>query len=312
MIPTDLRHLASDGKQLFVSRLLPRGTPRAAMLVVHGLAEHSARYVRLAEALTAKHVAVYALDLRGHGQTAGPDALGYFDGGLGRVVQDLDELIAFVKREHAGLPFVLFGHSMGSFFVQELMIARGSELHAAVLSGSTGKPNALASVGRYIARIERWRLGERGRSALLQSLGFDAFNKPFKASGPTNFEWLSRDRAEVDKYVADPFCGFEATTQLWIELLELLAGIARPERQASIPKQLPVYVFAGADDPASDRTKSLAQLIGAYKAAGLTDVTHRFYEGARHEMLNETNRDQVTAELLAWLDAKVPGLSSPS
>ncbi|MBL8917327.1 MAG: alpha/beta hydrolase [Myxococcaceae bacterium] len=312
MIPTDLRHTASDGKALFVRRLLPRATPRAAMLVVHGLAEHSARYVRVAEALTTKHVAVYALDLRGHGQTAGPDALGFFDGGLGRVVQDLEELIAFVKREHAGLPFVLFGHSMGSFFAQELMIGRGAELDAVVLSGSTGKPNALAVVGQYLARFERWRLGERGRSALLKALGFDGFNKPFKASGPTNFEWLSRDRAEVDKYVADPLCGFEASTQLWTELLELLTGIAQPERQARIPKSLPVYVFAGADDPASDRTKSLTQLLGAYRAAGLSDVTHRFYEGARHEALNETNREQVTADLLAWLEARVPGLSSPA
>lgn len=299
-----LWHQASDGKKLFVRRFLPEGTVKAVIHVAHGMAEHSERYTRLAGALTQVGYAVYANDHRGHGKTAAtPDELGFFDGGIQRVLEDLVELIAFEKKEHPGVPFVLFGHSMGSFFVQALMQTHGAQLDAAVLSGSAGKPNLLAAVGRSIARAERLRLGVRGKSGLIRALAFDAFNKPFNPK-PTRFEWLSRDRAEVDKYAADPLCGFDCSIQLWVEVLDLLRDNALPERQARVPKKLPVYVFAGGEDPAGERTKSVQQLVDALKRAGLTDVTHRFYEGARHETLNETNREEVTAELLKWISAR--------
>ena len=307
MNATELWHQATDGKKLLLRRFLPEGTPRAVIHLAHGMAEHSARYARVAEALTLAGYAVYANDHRGHGKTAVTSGeLGCFDGGgVPRVFDDLLELIAFEKKEHPGLPFVLFGHSMGSFFAQSLMETHGASFSAVVLSGSTGKPNLLAAAGRTIARFERWRLGVRGKSSLIRALAFDAFNKPFNPK-TTRFEWLSKDRAEVDAYANDPLCGFDCDIDLWVGILDLLRDIALPERQARIPKALPVYVFAGSEDPAGDRTKGLQQLLGAYSAAGLTDVTHRFYEGGRHEMLNETNRDEVTADLLAWLDAKVP------
>jgi len=300
------RHTASDGKSLVLHRFLPDGEAKAILHVSHGMSEHAARYARLAEALTGAGYAVYANDHRGHGQTATDAELGVFAGGLQRVVQDLVELMAHEKREHPGLPLVLFGHSMGSYFAQELMITHGAELKAAVLSGSSGKPPLLASVGRYVARLERLRLGPLGKSGLLRSLAFDAFNKQF-APNRTAFDWLSRDTAEVDKYVADPRCGFEVPTSTWVDLLDTLGEIARPERQAQIPKDLPVYIFAGSEDPVSEKTKGLEQLRQAYAAAGLRDVTHRYYPGARHETLNETVRDEVTRELLAWLDARVHG-----
>lgn len=297
----ELWHQASDGKKLFVRRFLPEGTTKAVIHISHGMAEHSERYGRLAGVLTQAGYAVYANDHRGHGKTAAiPEELGYFDGGIPRVLQDLVELISFEKKEHPGLPFVLFGHSMGSFFAQALMQSHGEQLSAVVLSGSAGKPNLLASLGRTIARLERLRVGARGKSSVLRALSFDAFNKPFNPK-PTRFEWLSRDRAEVDKYAADRLCGFDCTVELWIGVLDLLRDIALPERQARVPKKLPAYVLSGAEDPAGERTKSVQQLVGALKSAGLTDVTHRFYEGARHELLNETNRDEVVADLMTWL-----------
>lgn len=304
MRATTTRHPASDGKSLALHRFLPDGEPKAILHIAHGMAEHAARYARLAEALTAAGFAVYANDHRGHGQTAADGELGVFAGGLGRVVLDLVELMAHEKREHPGLPLVLFGHSMGSYFAQELMITHGAELSAAVLSGSTGKPPLIASLGRYLARLERLRLGAHGKSALLRSLSFDAFNKQF-APTRTAFDWLSRDAAEVDKYVADPHCGFEVAVSTWVDLLDALGEIARPERQQQIPGDLPVYIFSGAEDPVSDKTRGLEQLRQAYAAAGLRDVTHRYFPGARHETLNETNRDEVTRELLAWLEARV-------
>ena len=304
MNATELRHPASDGKQLLLRRFLPEGAPRAVVHLAHGMAEHSARYARLAETLTSRGYAVYANDHRGHGHTATVEELGFFDGGLPRVLEDLVELITFEKAAHPGLPFCLFGHSMGSFFVQELMQTHGTLFNAAVLSGSAGKPNLLAAAGRTIARLERMRVGPRGKSGLIRALAFDAFNKPFNPK-PTRFEWLSRDRAEVDAYANDPLCGFDCSIELWVAVLDLLRDIALPERQARVPKGLPVYVFSGGEDPAGDRTRSVQQLLGALRSAGLTDVTHRFYEGGRHEMLNETNRAEVTGELVTWLDSKL-------
>lgn len=323
---------ADDGKELFVYRWRPEGArpasrppgagaettgarpvsrpPGAAKAVVHvahGMAEHAARYERLAEALTAAGYVVYANDHRGHGKTARTDAeLGFFasSGGFRRVQRDIEQLIDLEKQENPGLPVVLLGHSMGSFLAQAVMIERGHDLGGVVLSGSSGKPGALASVGKVLARVERVRLGERGKSSFLDKMSFDRFNAAFQPSR-TAFDWLSRDEAEVDKYIADPRCGFVCAASLWVDLLDALGQISAPERQARIPKDLPVYIFSGSRDPVGENTKSLEQLLGAYRRAGLRAVKHRFYPNGRHEMLNETNREEVTRELITWLDATV-------
>lgn len=190
---------------------------------------------------------------------------------------------------------------MGSFLAQQFISEQGEGLAGVVLSGSDGKPGALASVGRLVTRIERLRLGPRGRSSLVHGLAFGVFNKAF-APTRTPADWLSRDPAEVDKYVADPLCGFIATTQAWVDLLDALPEIAKPERQRLVPKRLPIHIISGSADPVSDSTKRLQQLLAAYRAAGLERVTHRFYEGARHELFNETNRDEVTRDVIRWLD----------
>lgn len=304
--------LASDGAPLHLHTWSPdEGVPvRAVVHVAHGMAEHAGRYARLAGALTARGCVVHAQDHRGHGKTARPEDLGHFgDGGWKRVVLDFRELLRSEMAEHAGLPLVIVAHSMGSFMAQELLFDMSDHFTAVALSGSNGKPPPLATAGRGIARAERLRVGPRGTSKLLTSLSFDAWNKKF-APNRTAFDWLTRDEAEVDAYVADPLCGFDCTTGTWVGLLDALAHIASPMLQARIRPDLPLYVFAGARDPASDETAGLQRLLAAYEAAGLRDVTHRFYEDARHEVLNETNRDQVTSDLLAWLASKVPALAS--
>jgi alpha-beta hydrolase superfamily lysophospholipase len=297
-----------DTRELFVYRWLPDegASKRGVIHIAHGMAEHAARYARVAEALVAAGWAVYANDHRGHGKTAAPDELGFFAAtrGFQRAVQDLEQLIVLEKSENPGLPVVLFGHSMGSYFVQSFMIESGAAIRGAVLSGSGGKPDLLASAGRLVARIERLRVGPKGKSGLLKALSFDEFNKRFRPNR-TAFDWLSRDEAEVDKYVADPLCGFEVTTQLWVDVLDALSAIAEPAAQARIPRDLPVYIFAGSRDPVGADTKSVQQLIAAYGRAGLSDVTHEFYPEGRHEMLNDTNRDEVTRDLVAWLDGHI-------
>jgi alpha-beta hydrolase superfamily lysophospholipase len=304
MTASSLTLTAADGVALFVYAWLPDAPPKAVVQIAHGLAEHAGRYARLAASLNAAGYAVYAGDHRGHGRTArAPDELGFFadSDGWRKCLDDLWQLNRRIAADHPGLPIVLIGHSMGSFLAQHFICEHGEAVAGVVLSASNGKPAPLAAVGRLIARIERLRLGRRGKSALIQALAFSAFNKPF-APARTPFDWLSRDPAEVDKYIADPLCGFQSTVQLWIDLLDALAAIADPARPARIPKRLPIFVIAGARDPVSQNTKGLAQLLAAYGGAGLERVTDRFYPEARHELFNEVNRDEVTRDVIAWLD----------
>ncbi len=293
-----------DGVSLFVYRWLPDGPPKAVVQIAHGLAEHAARYARVAEALTRAGYAVYADDHRGHGRTARtPAELGLFAlrDGWKKCIDDLWLLNRRIAADHPGLPIVLLGHSLGSFMAQYFISEHGDALAAAVLSASNGKPPPIAPFGLLLARLERLRLGQRGHSPLMQALFFGAFNKPFKPAR-TPFDWLSRDTAEVDKYIADPLCGFELTVQLYIDLLEGLRDAAMPGRQARIPKDLPIYIFNGSRDPVSD---NIDQLLSAYRVAGIKQVVHKVYADGRHESLNETNRDAVTRDLIAWLDGVI-------
>jgi alpha-beta hydrolase superfamily lysophospholipase len=294
----------ADGVSLFVYRWLPEGRPKAVVQIVHGWAEHAARYVRLAEALCGQGYAVYADDHRGHGRTARtPAELGYFADrdGWNKVLDDLWQLNQRIRAEHGQTPVAILGHSLGSFLVQQFISEHGDSIVAAALSGSNGKPPAMAPLGRLVALWERLRRGRHGKSPLLQSLFFGAFNKPFEPAS-TRFDWLSRDSAEVDKYVADPLCGFDSQVQLFLDILQGVSEIAKPALQARVPKTLPIYIFRGERDPVG---LNINQLLAAYRAAGLRAVTYKVYPNARHETLNEINRDEVTNDLITWLNAVV-------
>lgn len=292
---------APDGVQTFVYRWLPQSHAAAAVQVIHGLAEHAGRYRRLAQALTSAGYAVYASDLRGHGRTAGsPEAFGFFGerDGWRKCLDDLWQVKQTIAAENPAAPIILLGHSMGATLARQFMAEHGDVLAGAVLSGSSGQPTPLAVCGRMIARAEKLRLGGHGRSGLIRSLTFDAFNKPFQPAR-TKFDWLSRNPAEVDKYVADPLCGFNASLQLWIDMLDAWCGIAKS--CAGIPETLPIYIISGSRDPVSAGTKMLEPMLAQYRAAGL-QVQHKFYPEGRHELFNEINRDEVTADLLKWME----------
>lgn len=237
---------ANDHSQLFVNQWLPEGTLKAVILVSHGMAEHSARYARLAEQLCNQGYGVYALDQRGHGQTATHGVLGHYadDDGWCKVVGDLASLNQHIGQQHPGLPIVLLGHSMGSYIAQAYLLHHSASLHGAVLSGSNFQPVALYRAARLIARFERWRQGPTGRSALLEWLTFGSFNKAFKPNR-TTFDWLSRDPDEVDKYAHDPLCGFRCTNQLWIDMLGGLQQISKASNLAQIDPGLPLLVIGG-------------------------------------------------------------------
>ena len=278
--------------------------PKAIVQVLHGMAEHSARYARLARALADAGYSTYAHDHRGHGQSVpeggSPGHMADSDG-WNRIVEDAHGVNREIAKRHPHVPIIILGHSMGSFVLQQLLFEHPNDMIAAALSGSNGKPPPIAVLAKLIARIERARVGKRRPSPVLQKLTFEDYNKAF-APNRTEFDWLSRDPEEVDKYVADPLCGFAVSTQVWIDMLAALDRISNPRNVAKVPKGMPIYLFAGARDPVGDYGKGVKRLREAYKRAAIFDVRLKLYPDARHEVLNETNRQEVTNDLIAWLD----------
>lgn len=216
------------------------------------------------------------------------------------MVGDLASLNQHIGQQQPGLPIILLGHSMGSYIAQAYLLHHSASLDGAILSGSNFQPVALYRAARLIARVERLRQGLRGRSALIDFLSFGSFNKAFKPNR-TAFDWLSRDPAEVDKYINDPLCGFRCTNQLWIDLLGGLQQISKASNLAQIDPGLPILVMGGECDPVSEG-KRLNSLADALREAGCQHLQLNIYPQARHEVFNETNRDEVTADVLSWLD----------
>ncbi len=307
---TTTRLPMADGLQLTVYVWSAAAPPKAVIQLVHGMSEHARRYDHVAQALVEAGYTVFADDHRGHGQTAqAPEELGFFaeQAGWAKVVDDLYRVNRHIAQTHPGVPIVLFGHSMGSFLAQEYLFTHGDTIAAAVLSGSNSGGGKLAALGLNVARFERWRIGAHGRSKLLDTMSTGDFNRRFKPTR-TRSDWLSRDPAEVDKYLADPLCGFMFTTQAWIDFLGGLVRIDDPHNQARVPKQLPIYVFSGAQDPVGGAGKGVVTLVKAYQRAGLSRVSYKLYPGGRHEMVNETNKAEVLADLLSWLSSNVTSM----
>ena len=292
---------ATDHSHLFVNQWLPEGALRAVVMVAHGMAEHSGRYARLAQALCNEGYGVYAPDLRGHGRTAEGGILGHYadQDGWAKVVGDLASLNQHIGQQHPDTPLLLLGHSMGSYIAQAYLLHHSASLHGAILSGSNFQPVALYRAARQIARFESWRQGAAGRSALIEWLSFGSFNKKFKPAR-TPFDWLSRDPSEVDKYIQDPLCGFRCTNQLWVDLLGGLQQISKASNLAQIDPGLPLLIMGGECDPVSEG-KRLKDLADVLRDAGSRNLQLKIYPQARHELFNETNRDEVTADVLAWV-----------
>lgn len=291
----------NDGAGACLHRWLPQGKPIASVQIIHGMAEHGARYARLAAALTAAGYAVYAQDLPGHGRSVrSADELGHFPQGWHGVLRAINEVRGLVEREQPDTPLFMLGHSMGSFLLQDYVIEHGAGLSGAIFSATSGDLGPLRAVGHALMRLEALWYGTQHASALADTLTFKDFNRKFRPNR-TEFDWLSRDNAEVDLYVADPLCGFRCGAGLWVELLSACGRLTEPQRLGRIPQGLPLLIIGGDHDSATRGEKGPRALERHYRKVQLRDVTARIYEGARHELLNETCRDQVTADLLGWL-----------
>jgi alpha-beta hydrolase superfamily lysophospholipase len=298
----------AKGSSIYVYRWLPaEGMPvKAIVQVAHGMAETAARYERLALALTANGYAVYANDHKGHGQTASSlDGLGFIgEDGFHGMLQDMAHLTHLINAENPDCPVFLLGHSMGSFLTQGYIQKYGAHLQGAILSGSNGDPGPAIKPGIYLAKLISRIYGDRHKSKALTTLVFGSYNngiKPLRSP----FDWLSRDEAEVNKYVIDPYCGTLFTASFFRDFFLFLQEISQVQVLRQIPKQLPIYLFSGSQDPVGLKSKGIMNLIKTYEELRLEDITYRLYEGGRHEMLNEINRDEVTRDLLNWLDGNI-------
>jgi alpha-beta hydrolase superfamily lysophospholipase len=284
---------STDGLCISCARWNGRGPARGVVQIAHGLGEHMGRYVGLIEYLLHAGLVVYGSDHRGHGRTAlsRKDFGDFGHGGFTLLVEDVARLTAIAREEHRDVPFILLGHSMGSFAAQQCVIDHSEFVDGLALSGSgalDGLVHLAQSSGRSPAEI---------------------VNAAFEPAR-TPCDWLSRDPAVVEAFLNDPLCfGWlqPAANESFFAAASLLAD---PHRLRHIRKDLPIYVFSGSDDPVGQKLEGVRVLLSRYRDAGIRDIDHDFYPGGRHEILNEINRDEVRANLLRWISGVLSGKAS--
>jgi alpha-beta hydrolase superfamily lysophospholipase len=255
--------------------------PKAVVVIAHGAAEHALRYERFARALNEAGIDAWALDHRGHGQSPGPEGLGDFGkGGWDALVDDVGQLIGMAREAYPDLPVILFGHSMGSAAAQQYIRDRSSTIDALILSGSSARKKP-----------------SEGEEPLMRpdpNRGFE---------GRTNYDWLSRDEAEVDKYIADPFCGFESmASKRFGESILKMRRYHDSETFKTVRHDLPCLLVAGDRDPINNNLKGLDYLEELWREAGIKRIDKQYYKDGRHEMLNEINREEVTQNIINWIN----------
>ncbi len=293
---------APDGHEIRLRIWQPTGEAAGVIQLLHGLGEHVNRYDRFAHAACERGFVLCAHDHRGHGDHGGE--IGYFADNKGwhLVVDDALIVLTHIQERFAELPIVMLGHSLGSYVAQNFAMHYGGKLAGLLLSASTWPQRAKLLPAMLIALIESLRLGRQGKSALLDKLGFGNFNNYFRPAR-TELDWLSRDENEVDLYVADPLCGGPYTCGLWRDLLGGLFELGSDHAIGRVPADLPIFITGGSKDPVGG-DRGMTRLILHYAQTGHQRVAVKIYPEGRHEMLNETNRDEVTSDWLDWIGAR--------
>ncbi|KKX29286.1 alpha/beta hydrolase [Rhizobium sp. LC145] len=283
--------------------------PRGIVVVSHGLAEHSKRYRDFARAMASNGFHVYVHDHRGHGETAAPDAsIGRFArrDGARRVIEDVKAIRDMAVAAHPGLPVLLFGHSMGGLIALNAAIEYPGDFAALAVWNSNFNPGLAGRAAQAILLAERALKGSDVPSGLLPKLTFAAWGKSIPGHR-TPFDWLSHDPAIVDAYIADPLCGFDASVSLWLDLFELT--FRAPKLARRLPKDFPIHLVGGAEDPATNGGREILWLADRLKRLGFTDVSVKIWPATRHETLNTTVRAEASAELAEWTKRVLPVLA---
>ncbi len=275
---------------------------RAVLVIHHGMAEHMDRYLETIEALCGAGIAVLMHDMAGHGRSLRPGTpSGWFgeSGGADALVEDFRTLVLQARKDFPREKLIVMGHSMGSFICRLYCARYASDPFDGAVYMGTGGPNPLAGAGKTMARLIGSLKGKTHKSAFLNKMAFGKYNERFE--GRTAFDWLTRDQAIVNRYVADPGCGFLFTVQGMADLVTVNSESNTDAWFAAIKKDLPVLLISGEEDPVGDYGKGIRAVEQKLKETGHTAVTTILYPDARHEVLNETNRDQVRADLIRWI-----------
>jgi alpha-beta hydrolase superfamily lysophospholipase len=312
---------SDDGTKLFLHRWARQNggaeKPLAVLHIVHGMAEHSLRYEGLAKRLNGAGIEVWAADQRGHGRTADPAVNDSGKGGrsghcadgngFSRVTADVELINKAVRKQYPDIPLFVLGHSWGSFIVQnyiEQYSDSPTRINGCALSGTRGPDGLKIKAGLPLMSLLALLRGQRKGSRLAHAIADGPYNKPFRPNR-TSFDWGSRDPAEVDAFVADPLCGKLCSTGFYRDLMRGLNLIHRADAMAKIRRDLPLYVFSGSADPVGEMGRSPTALVEAYRSIGIKDLEFVLYPDARHEPLNETNKDEVMGNLLSWIERHI-------
>ncbi len=297
-------HESPSGARLAYHHQPSANGARGIVLICHGLAEHSRRYEVFAIALSERGYHVYAHDHRGHGETTAPDAaLGSFArrDGTSKVIADVMAMRELAVQSHPGLPVILFGHSMGGLIALNVATEHPQAFHALSIWNSNFNPGLAGRFAQRVLSLEQMLKGSDVPSTILPKATFAAWGRAIKGHR-TAFDWLSHDAGQVDAYIADPLCGFDASVSMWRDIFRLTFAGGDPERLARLPQRLPVYLVGGAEDPATKNGREIRWLGQRMLDLGMTDVETTVYEGMRHETLNEVGREKAITDFLTWLD----------
>ncbi|MBC1395009.1 alpha/beta hydrolase [Listeria welshimeri] len=299
----EMKLKAADGLELHLHIWDEVEKPIGLIQIVHGMAEHGARYDLFAKRLNQAGYIVVADDHRGFGKSAINESyLGHLDGetGFQNMIQDEVSVRTYIKENYPNLPYFIFAHSMGSFIIRTFMAQH--QVDGVILSGSGLQPTALLKMGQIITK-HRVKKDDKKRSSFLNKLAFWGYNKPFNENH--RFSWLSRDVAVYEAYEKDPFCGpVVGTSGFFHNLFEVVKVSQQKETLESVPKDLPILLLSGSDDPVGHFGKDTPKIALALEKAGVEDVTYKIYENARHELVNELCKETVFQDVIDWLNAK--------
>ena len=304
----DFYYLSSDQKtQIHACVWKPQGEVKGVVQIVHGMAEYVARYDEFATFLASNGFLVCGEDHLGHGQSVcSNNVLGFFAKGKSShlVLDDIRALHLNIKGEYAGVPYFMLGHSMGSFFARVYASLYGEELAGLVVVGTGVQPAIATGAGKFLCKLIATFRGWHYQSKMIDGIAFGSYNAQIK-DAKTKFDWLSVDEENVQKYIADDLCGYPFRCGGFYGLFEIIARACKGKTYANTPKNLPVFITSGADDPVGSYGKGVEKVYQKYVKAGLTDVSATLYRGARHEILNDVCAEQVYDDLLTFFNELV-------
>lgn len=281
---------------------LSEGEVKAVVQIVHGIAEHMERYDHFARFLNGQGIAVVGEDHMGHGKSIGDNGIrGYFHGGWQTAVGDTYQLLLDTQARFPGVPFILLGHSMGSFMARTILAEYPeSGIDGCILSGTAWQPDGMLKIGPFAANLMCRCIGEKKCSQKIYNMIFGGFNSKVEYAR-TGSDWLSRDPQVADAYEADPLCGFIPTAGLFRDMMVGFTYIQNPNNLRKMNKNLPVFFVAGEADPVGNYGAGVRETSSRFQQIGMTQVALKLYPQCRHEILNELNKEQVYHDLLNWI-----------